>query len=313
MQIAVIGAGNMGCLYGANLARAGAQVTLVDPWEEQVRQLQRHGLQMDGLHGEFTVPVGATTDPATIAGQADLALILVGTYATGAAAEAARIALKAEGYALTLQNGMGNVEVLQEALGVARAMAGLSFHSADLRGPGQVSHTNSGPTYLGELDRSRTPRLEALAALMEKAGMNPVLEADITATIWGKLVLNCGINALCAITDLRPGHIREVPELDEFQTRIIAEVVALARAKGIRLPNPEPLQEIKEYSAKKFHRVSMLQHLARGRQTEIDALNGYVARESKKLGLPCPYNESLTSLIKGLQYRPIGERQHNPH
>lgn len=313
MQIAVIGAGNMGCLYGANLARAGAQVTLVDPWEEHIRQIQRHGLRMDGLHGEFAVPVGATTDPAAIAGQADLALILVGTYATPAAAASARTVLKAEGYALTLQNGLGNIEVLQEVLGTARVMAGLSFHSADLRGPGQVSHTNEGHTYLGELDRSQTPRLEALAALMEKAGMNPVLEADITATIWGKLVLNCGINAVCAITDLRPGHIREVPELDEFQTRIIAEVVALALAKGIRLPNPEPLQEIKEYCARKFHRVSMLQHLARGRQTEIDALNGYVARESKKLGLPCPYNESLTSLIKGLQYRPVGERQHHPH
>jgi 2-dehydropantoate 2-reductase len=306
MQIALIGAGNMGCLYGANLARAGAQVTLVDPWEEHIRQVQRQGLRMDGLHGEFAVAVGATTDPATIAGQADLALILVGAYATGAAAESARTVLKQEGYALTLQNGLGNVEVLQEALGSARVMAGLSFHSADLRGPGQVSHTNEGHTYLGEFDRSHTPRLEALAALLEKAGMNPVLEADITATIWGKLVLNCGINAL------RPGHIREVPELDEFQTRIIAEVLALARAKGIRLANPEPLQEIKEYSARKFHRVSMLQHLARGRQTEIDALNGYVARESKKLGLPCPYNESLTSLIKGLQYRPVGERQHNP-
>ncbi len=313
MQVAVIGAGNMGCLYGANLARAGVQVTLVDPWEEHVRQVQRHGLQMDGLHGEFTAPVGATTDAATIAGQVDLALILVGAYATAAAAESARVVLKEEGYALTLQNGLGNVEVLQEALGAARVMAGLTFHSADLRGPGQVSHTNEGHTYLGEFDRSQSPRLAALAALMEKAGMGPVLEADITATIWGKLVLNCSINALCAITDLRPGHIREVPELDEFQTNIVREVVALARAKGIRLANPEPLQEIKEYSARKFHRVSMLQHLARGRQTEIDALNGYVARESKRLGLPCPYNESLTSLIKGLQYRPVGERQHDPN
>jgi 2-dehydropantoate 2-reductase len=285
----------------------------MDPWEEHVRQVQQQGLRMDGLHGEFTAHVGATTDPTTLAGQADLALILVGTYATAAAAESARIALKPEGYALTLQNGLGNIEVLQAALGAGRVMVGLTFHSADLRGPGQVSHTNEGHTYLGELDRSQTPRLAALMALMEKAGMNPMLEADITATIWGKLVLNCGINALCALTDLRPGHIREVPELDEFQTRIVEEVLALARAKGIQLPNPEPMQEIKEYSARKFHRVSMLQHLARGRQTEIDSLNGYVARESKRLGLPCPYNESLTSLVKGRQYRPEGERQHNPH
>jgi peroxiredoxin len=117
-----------------------------------------------------------------------------------------------------------------------------------------------------------------------------------------------GINALCAITQLRPGHIREVPELDQFQTYIIEEVLALVRAKGITLPDPNPLESIKAYCAKKFHRVSMLQHLARGQQTEIDALNGYVARESEKLGLAAPYNDALTRLMKGVQYRPeVGE------
>lgn len=312
MHIAVIGAGNMGCLYGANLARAGEQVTLIDTWEEHVHQIRERGLRMEGLHGAFTVSVGATADPATLAGQADVALIQVSAYATRAAAVSARTVLREPGCALTLQNGLGNVEVLQEVLGAGRVLAGLSFHSADLQGPGQVTHTNEGKTYLGELDRSHTPRLARLSEAMERAGMNPVIEADITATMWGKFVLNCGINPLCAIADLRPGHIRQIPELDEFQTRIVEEVLALVRAKGIQLPSRTPLQEIKVYSARKFHRVSMLQHLARGRQTEIDALNGYVVRESRKLGLSCPYNEALTALIKGRQYVPTEEGEHDP-
>ena len=303
MQFAVIGAGNMGCVYGGNLARVGEQVTMIDPWEEHIQAIQAGGLEMDGLHGEYTVPVGATADPA-LAPKADVALICVNAYNTGEAAKAARAVLKDSGCALTLQNGLGNVEVLTEVLGKARVVPGLTFHSGDLKGPGKVTHTNQGPTYLGELDQSRSERLLAIHNAMNRADMEPVLEPDIMATIWGKFVHNCGINAICAITDLRPGHIQEVEEIDEFQTQIIREVLALVEAKGIEIPDGTPLETIKAYCAKKFHRVSMVQHLVRGRMTEIDALNGYVVRESEKLGLSAPYNDALTRLIKGLQHRP---------
>ena len=304
MQIAVIGAGNMGCVYGGNLARVGEQVTLIDVWEEHVREIRAHGLRMDGLHGEFTAPVEATTDPAE-APKADAAVICVNTYNTPDAARAAGVVLKDSGYALTLQNGVGNVEILTEVLGADRVMAGLSFHSGDLKAPGRVTHTNQGPTYLGELDRLQSPRLAAIAHLFARAGLEPVLEPDIMVTIWGKFVHNCGINAICAITNLRPGHIREVKELDDFQSRIIEETVALVRAKGVTLPDADPLQTIKAYCAKKFHRVSMLQHLDRGRRTEIDALNGYVARESRRLGLAAPYSEALMMLMKGREWQPL--------
>ena len=304
MQIAIIGAGNMGCVYGGNLARVGEQVALIDVWEEHVREIRAHGLRMDGLHGEFTAAVGATTDPAE-APKADAAVICVNTYNTPDAARAAGVVLKESGYALTLQNGVGNVEILTAVLGAGRVLAGLSFHSGDLKAPGRVTHTNQGPTYLGELDRSRSPRLAAIANLFTRAGLEPVLEPDIMVTIWGKFVHNCGINAICAITNLRPGHIREVKELDEFQSRIIEETVALVRAKGVTLPDADPLHTIKAYCAKKFHRVSMLQHLERGRRTEIDALNGYVARESRRLGLAAPCSEALMMLMKGREHQPL--------
>lgn len=303
MQIVIVGAGNMGCLYGANLARAGARVTLVDPWKEHVDQVQLHGLRMHGLHGEFTAAVQAVTDPLD-APKADMVIILVNAYATRVAAESSCVLLKDDGFALTLQNGLGNVEVLQQVLGEGRVLPGLSFHSADLMAPGSVQHTNEGPTYLGEMDGSRSPRLTELNRLMEQADMQPVVEADIMSTIWGKFVHNCAINAVCAITDLRPGHIRDIAALDEFQTHIIEETLALVEARGVRIPSDTPLRDIKQYCAGKFHRVSMLQHLVRGRRTEIDALNGYVANESRKLGLSCPYSESLTALIKGREYVP---------
>ena len=306
MQIAVIGAGNMGCVYGGNLARIGEQVTLIDVWEEHIGRIRTHGLHMEGLNGDFTVRVGATVAPVE-APKADAVLICANAYNTPEAAQSAKTVLKADGYALTLQNGVGNVEVLTEVLGVGRVLAGLSFHSGDLRGPGHVAHTNNGPTYLGELDRSRSPRLLALADLMERARLNPALEDDIVVTIWSKFVHNCGINAICAITNLRPGHIREIPALDELQSHIVNETLALVRAKGIGLPDPDPLATIKAYCAKKFHRVSMLQHLDRGRRTEVDALNGYVARESRRLGLVAPYSEALTMLMKGREHVPSSD------
>ena len=298
MRIAVIGAGNMGCVYGANLARVGEEVTMVDTWREHVDAMRDHGLAMEGQNGTFTAAVEAATDTREVTG-IDAAIVLVNAYDTAAAATTAKQVLKPDGYALTLQNGMGNVETLTAALGAERVLAGLSFHSGDLKGPGEVTHTNTGPTYLGELDRTRSERLLHLADLMAKAQLNPVLEADITVAMWSKFVYNCGINALCAITELRPGYIREVPELDEFQTRIIDETLALVDAKGITLPDPDMATTIKDYCAAKFHRVSMAQHLARGRRTEIDALNGYVARESARLGLSAPCSDALTRLMKG--------------
>ena len=303
MQFAIIGAGNMGCVYGGNLARIGQPVTLIDVWADHINAIRANGLQMSGLNGDFVAHLEATTQPVE-APKADVAIILVNTYATQAAAETARLVLRDAGYALTLQNGLGNIEILSGVLGQERVMAGLSFHSGDLQAPGQVEHTNYGPTYLGELDRSRSERLLALEDILNQANLNPVLEDDIMVTIWGKFVHNCGINAICAMTNLRPGHIQDVPELEAFQTGIIDEALALVAAKGITLPDPDPLQTIKAYCAKKFHRVSMLQHLERGRMTEIDALNGYVVRESEKRGLAAPYNEALTQLMKGRQYTP---------
>ena len=180
MKIVVIGAGNMGCVYGANLARIGQDVTLIDTWTDHVRSIQENGLKMEGLSGTFTVKVGATTSSHNLEG-ADLALICVNSYVTADASRSAAEVLGDSGFCLTLQNGAGNVEIIENALGKGRVLAGLSFQSGDLAGPGLVFHTNNGPTYLGELDGAQTDRLRLLANLFAQAGLNPVLVDDIVA------------------------------------------------------------------------------------------------------------------------------------
>ena len=298
MEIAIIGAGSLGAVYGVRLAHGGQAVTLVDVWQEHVDRINAAGLEMDGWDGPALTRAPAVTDPAA-APKADVALILVNAYSTRQAAQSAQALLKPSGVAVTLQNGLGNVEALQDVLGPARVVGGLSFISGELRGPGQVTQTNAGPTHIGELDGTRSPRIQALADALQAAGLEPVIQEDITGVIWGKWVHNCAVNAICAITGLSPGHIHEIPELDEFQACVIEEAAALAQANGIRLPDADPVTTIKAWCKTRFHRPSMMQHLERGLPTEIDALNGYAARESERLGLHAPCNDALTRLMKG--------------
>jgi 2-dehydropantoate 2-reductase len=287
----------MGSLYAALLARSGEAVTVLDGWTEHIDAIGRDGLHLDGITGDMRIALGAATR-AEECPPADLALVQVNAYSTPAAAAALRVLLKPDGVALTLQNGIGNVEALSALLGRERVLGGLSYHSAALQGPGHVTHTHAGPTWLGELDGTRGARVEGIAARFAAAGFDPIVVEDIVGYIWNKFIHNCAINAVAAITGLRVGEIAGTPAADELQTRIVEEALALVRAKGIRLPEPDPMAAIKAFCRLKYNKPSMLQHLERGRPTEIDALNGALVRESRAVGLEAPYNEAITLMIK---------------
>jgi 2-dehydropantoate 2-reductase len=300
MRFCVIGAGSMGSLYGGLLARAGFDVTLVDMWQEHVDAIRRDGLHLDGITGDLRIPVKATSRIEDVT-PVDCAVILTDANATPAAAQAARRVLGEAGFALTLQNGIGNVEALGEALGTGRVMGGTSNHSAALRAPGHVTHTHAAPTWIGELDGRPTGRLGETEGALAKAGFTPVVVDNILAHIWNKFVLNCGINAISAVTGLRLGEIVRTPPVDELQTRVIEEVLAVIRAKGVALTDPDPMRTIKDHCWKKYNKPSTLQHVEQGKRTEIDALNGALVREARRLGIPTPYNDALTLLLKGVE------------
>ncbi len=300
MKVCVIGAGAMGCLYGGRLAQAGYDVTLVDIWETHVSAINSSGLLLDGIGGKIRVKIAATTDASTVS-PVDFVIVLVSANSTALAGQTASQLLAPGGFVLSLQNGIGNFEALAQVLGEERVMAGLSYDSAAIGGPGHVKHTNAGPTWLGERDGSRTTRLDQLVTALSRSGLQPVIVDDIVGFIWDKWVLNCAINAVSAITGLRQGEIPRTPPVDEFQTRIIDEILSVVAAKGLRLHDPDIKRAIKRQCWKKFNKPSMLQHIEAGKRTEIDALNGAVVREGKALGVSTPFNEALTLLIKGLE------------
>ncbi len=300
MRFHVVGAGAMGCLYGGRLARAGHDVTLVDPWAEHVAAINASGLLLGGLGGDVRIRVPATTDPAGLA-PADAVIVLSDANSTAAAGKTAARLVAEDGLVLTLQNGIGNYEALVPVVGEARTLAGLSYHSAAMAGPGHALHTNAGPTWLGERDGSRSDRLARLEAAFAAAGLNPVIVDDIQGYIWDKWVLNCAANAVCAVTGLRNGEARRTPELALYQERIIDEALAVRAAKGVEGHDPDLKATILEFLKKKYNKPSMLLHIEAGKRTEIDVLNGAVVREGKALGVPTPFNEAIAMLIKGLE------------
>ena len=298
MKIAMIGAGAMGGSYGAQLAHAGHAVTLIDSRDDHVETIKREGLRADGALGDNRLRLDAFTSPP--AGlNADLAIVFVDTNNTRAGALAAKQALAPDAHAITCQNGIGNVEILQDVLGKEHVLGGSSMCSAASQGPGHVTLTHLDKTSVGEIDGVERERTRALAAALNDAGLPTSIVPDIMATIWQKFIVNCAFNALCATTGLRTGEMMRVPELDALQDRILEEVSAVNEAKNIALPDPEITTKLKVNGRKKMNKPSMLQHITAGRKTEIDAINGALIREAKTLGIATPYNEALVALLKG--------------
>jgi 2-dehydropantoate 2-reductase len=179
MRIGIIGAGGMGCLYGGRLTQAGYDVTLLDIWQPHIDSIKSSGLLLDGIGGEARIAIKAASNPADMP-QCALAIIFVDANSTRDAARIARSILSDNGYALTLQNGIGNVEALIGELGDTRVMGGLSYHSAALKGPGHVTHTHSGPTWLGERDGTHSSRLNS--RFMRVPGCSPSRSTTSPAT-----------------------------------------------------------------------------------------------------------------------------------
>lgn len=288
----------MGGSYGACLAEAGHDVTLIDSWQDHVDAINREGLHADGALGDRHVGLKAfTTPPAGLA--ADLAIIYVDTNNTRDGAQQAKASLGPNGYAITCQNGIGNVEILQDVIGADRVIGGSSMCSAASQGPGHVTLTHLDVTAIGEVDGKTSDRADSLAKALSDAGLPTVIMPDVMAKIWQKFILNCAFNALCATTGLRTGEMMHVPEMNVLQDRILDEVMAVTRAKNIQLPDPDTVSKIKVNGRKRMNKPSMLQHVTMGRKTEIDAINGALIEEAKKFGIATPYNEALVALLKG--------------
>jgi 2-dehydropantoate 2-reductase len=288
-RVLVAGTGAMACLFGARLARSGrARVTLAGTWEDGLRALRADGIRLEEAdERDEVVRVGVRHlhEPGE---PADHVLVLVKSHQTAAVAPAVARALGPDGLAVTLQNGLGNRESLEAAVGRGRVGSGVVAVGATLLAPGCVRAT-PGSVALG----SGAPRIEELQALLAAAGFVVAVEKDLDRLVWRKLAVNCAINPLSALAGRLNGELLESAESRETLVKAATEVAAVAAAKGIELGADAGALVLAVARETGANRSSMLQDLDRGARTEIDAMNGAVVREARALGVPVPVNEAL--------------------
>ncbi|MCS6963567.1 MAG: 2-dehydropantoate 2-reductase [Thermoflexus sp.] len=299
MRIALLGTGAMGTLFGVRLARV-AEVWMLGTWAEALKAARQDGLRLTTAEGEETARVATAADPTEVP-PCDLALILVKTYQTERAARWARQVLRPDGIALTLQNGLGPLETLQEILGPSRALQGVTTMGATLLAPGHARLSGMGSIWLGAPSLNSKPS-ERIADILKQAGFQVELHRDLQGVIWGKLVVNTAINPITALFDVPNGALLERSDLWRLARGVARETAAVAGAQGISLPFQDPEGFVAEVCRRTAENSSsMRQDLRRGRPTEIDALNGAVAAIGRRIGIPTPLNEALWRWIKAAE------------
>ncbi|MCH2539466.1 MAG: ketopantoate reductase family protein [Anaerolineales bacterium] len=295
MRVAIIGTGAMACLFGARLA-PHSDVCLLGSWLQSMEAISKRGICIEANDIVDTVQVSVGEDPQQFA-PASVALLLVKSWQTERAASLASLVLAPDGIVVTLQNGLGNLEVLEERVGVKRAVAGVTTQGAALLSPGHVRYSGGGDTYLA-LRECMDERLQGLAGLFETAGFPTILTCELEPVLWGKLAVSSGINALTALLDITNGELLSRPDARGLMIAAAEETEAVAAALGIEIPFDVSEQVIMVAQATASNYSSMLQDMRRGELTEIESINCAIVREAALHGVPAPVNYMLCKLVR---------------
>jgi 2-dehydropantoate 2-reductase len=291
----------VGSLFAASLAQLDdVEVWAYDVSEAHVAAINENGLRLTGV-GELVGRLRATTDPSELPA-CDFGIVATKCMHTGAAVAATAHAFR-EGSVASVQNGVGNEEAIAER--VERVIRGTTFPAGKVLEPGLIDWEVKGDTTIGPFEPSPAPmeQVERLAAACTRAGMPTEAVSDARGPQWRKLIFNAATNPIGALTGLTHGQVCEDTALRRFVSGLVNEGKAVAAAQGIEL-DQDP-EEMIDYAARPdvayAHKASMLQDVEAKRQTEIDFLNGGVARLGEEVGVPTPRNVAVTALVKGVE------------
>ena len=298
MRLLIAGTGAMACLFAARLSSAGNEVTVLGSWPEGLAALRQSGVRLQDLDGnrhQYSVEV---MDGSATGGNFSHCLVLVKSWQTERVANQLGRCLSENGVVLTLQNGLGNDELLKAALNPERVLLGVTTVGARMLEPGHVQFTGSGKVFLGA-----HPHLGGVPELLQKAGFSVEVVSDPVSLLWGKLVINAAINPLTALLRVPNGELLERPAARELLAQAAQEAASVARMQGISLPYPDPVIAVEEVARNTSGNYSsMLQDVIRNAVTEIDAINGAIVRVGEHLGVPTPVNRILWKLVNSLDH-----------
>ena len=311
MRIAILGgAGAMGGIFGAYLSKAGHEVFLIDVLRPAIDMINDSGLTVEEKDGSIgTYPVPATDNPASVS-PVDLIINFVKSYHTEAAIRGAAPMIGADTTILSLQNGWGNAGKIGAIVGMDRVLVGLTYHGGTLLGPGRVKHPGQGMTFLGEISGQRSYRLDRVNAALLSAGFETTLSGRILDEVWKKLALNCCTLQTSGLLGFFADELVGYPTAKDSMAMILAEVVAVAQAKGIALDYDERWAAITGLLEKAVGgKASMLQDVEARRQTEIEVINGAIVAAGREVGVPTPANALLVGLITALQSKYLTRKE----
>ena len=301
MKICIVGCGAVGSLFAAHLAKAGeVEVWAYDVWKEHTEAIRKSGLRLSGAE-EFTATVQATSNPNELP-QCDYGIVATKAIHTRQAIAQTARAFHEGSAVCSVQNGVGNEEILAEY--VKYVIRGTTFPAGHPIAPGHIGYDIKGDTWIGPFEPTQTPmkRVEDLAGLMTRSGMNTVALKDARGAQWTKLIFNASTNPVGALTLLHHGAATRFAPTGKLFEDLIGEGEAVANALGIEL-HGDPRQMVqKGANAPGKHRASMLQDVLAKRQTEVDFMNGAIVKWGEQAGVPTPLNRALWELIKGLEH-----------
>lgn len=301
MKIVVIGAGAMGCLYGAYLSQKN-EVIMLDSYKPQVDAINANGITIvegDGTHRHFPGP------KACISGeyheQADMVIVFVKSTFTDAALEANRDLFGENTIAMTLQNGAGNDRKIAKFAKQGNIIIGTSKHNAVNMGNGMSRHGGAGATTIGS-NYDVGNKLHQVAELFEACGLEVQISDDIQRIIWGKLFVNLSINTFTAITETPIGFMIKDKYAWDFAKRLVYEAVDVAEEDGTYFDRREVMKSVRHVCEQAENGYSsMYQDRKRGAKTEIDAINGAIVEQAKLYGVSVPYNTLIVDLIHAIE------------
>jgi 2-dehydropantoate 2-reductase len=301
MKIGIVGAGALGSVLGGLLTEAGLDTVLIERDPEEVRFVRENRLWLEGVSGDRSINTRIVSDPEE-AGKVDLALVLVKSYDTAATIPTVKQILAENGAVLTLQNGVGNYETLNEGL-PGRVLLGTTTVGAMTLGRGRFRHTGIGQTHVGEGDGVVRDRTRAIAEVLEEMNAGPVHVVDnAMGCVWSKLIVNAAINAPATLLRVRNGDLPTGDAGKRLIHEIVEECLNIVKAKGLKLIFDDPEKHVLAVCEGTAPNVnSMFQDVLAGRRTEIDFINGALATEGGRLGVPAPVNRTLALLIKTLE------------
>jgi 2-dehydropantoate 2-reductase len=298
MRIAVVGAGGVGGYFGGRLAASGADVHFIARGAH-LRAMQQNGLRLISPKGDVYIPrISASDNPAAI-GPVDVVMFAVKLYDTEQAVSMLPPLIGPRTIVLPFQNGVDGVAIVTRAVGAAHAGGGTCYVSAAISEPGSIKHTAMDHLIFGELDGSRSERLEMLLAACSKTNFQSTLSSDINVDIWTKFTRLSVLSGMTAVTRSPLGVIMQDPELRAMLKGAIAEALAVANAKGIPVRSDMAEEVTTAYDALPPQtKASMLVDLENGRRLELPWLSGAVARIGREVGVPTPIHRFIAAVLK---------------